>query len=140
MDMRKFDRIPAALVCGAISGAVILGIFGRLATATLAMIYGQPTNISLRGILEVVAVGAAAGTLGGVLIVMLRKVEEWSEIVRGVVAGLILFLASLFFALIRGRISIVPTAGQFFSLIVIAVFFLLYGVLVVLLIRRFERN
>ncbi len=45
------NSIDLALLAGAISGAILIGIFGRAALAIIAVAIDSPTNLSLRGAL-----------------------------------------------------------------------------------------
>ena len=51
--MSFYREITIALISGAAAGAVVLGIVGRMATAGVAYITGNTTNLSLSGVLEI---------------------------------------------------------------------------------------
>ena len=62
-----------ALLAGSVSGAIVLGIIGRAAMAVEAVATDSPTNLSLRGALEFVVLGGLAGSVGGLLLLLARK-------------------------------------------------------------------
>ena len=72
--MGYYREMPSALVAGAVTGALILGIAGRGATAVVSLLSGSPLNLSLRGVSEVVIVGTLVGAIGGVLLLVLKSV------------------------------------------------------------------
>ena len=62
-------RLGTALVLGALSGAVFLGMGGRLAMRLFALATTRSAGFTLRGSLNVVFAGAIVGAVGGVLVV-----------------------------------------------------------------------
>ncbi len=63
--MSYYREAPLALIAGAVTGALVLGIAGRGATSGLTLVTGNALNLSLRGMLEVVIVGTLVGAIGG---------------------------------------------------------------------------
>jgi len=83
--------LPLALALGTASGALLLGLGGRLVMRLFAVATGRPGAFSLRGTLTVVFAGAVAGLIGGVLF---WAVERWlprHTLLRGLVFGLLCF-------------------------------------------------
>ena len=89
--MTHLRTLPLALALGTASGALLLGLGGRLAMRLFAVATGRPGAFSLRGTLTVVFAGAVAGLIGGVLF---WAVERWlprHTLLRGLVFGLLCF-------------------------------------------------
>ena len=57
-----------ALFIGTITGALFLGVGGRLVMRGLAIASGRPAGFSFGGTFSVVLSGAIAGVIGGVLL------------------------------------------------------------------------
>jgi len=87
----RLRALPLALALGTASGALLLGLGGRLAMRLFALATGRPGAFSLRGTLNVVFAGAVAGLIGGAL---LWAVERWlprRPLPRGLAFGLLCF-------------------------------------------------
>ena len=77
---------------GIVSGAVVLGLGGRLAMAGLVLVRGARPEFSAGGSLEVVLVGAFFGAIGGALsAVLARLAPNAGPAVRGALVGLAVF-------------------------------------------------
>lgn len=131
--MRARRPILAAVVTGAIAGAVVLGLAGRAAMAAIAVTIGSPANLSLLGVVEVVAVGAILGAAGGLLALLARKLLPGTRAGRVVLVAAILFG----FSLARGRVD--WSAGEFLvpTLAAAALIFLVYAAAEDLLLGRY---
>lgn len=136
--MRYYRELALALLAGAVTGTLVLGIAGRAATAGVALITGNALNLSLMGGLEVVIVGALVGAVGGVLLLVLRSVHGDSELARGITVGAILFVCSFLVAWVSGKIALGLSSIQLFMLGVVAIMFMVYGVCADVLLTRFE--
>jgi hypothetical protein len=136
--MKYYNGALLALLAGAISGAIILGLAGRVATAGVALITGNSLNLSLRGVLEVVIVGTFVGAIGGVLLLALRNVYPGNRFVLGIIVGIILFVCSIFFVSVSGRVAFDGSFIQFFTLGVVAAVFVIYGIWTAALLIRFN--
>ena len=138
--MKYYREILLALLAGAVSGALVLGIVGRAATAGVALVIGNSLNLSLKGILEVVIVGMFVGAVGGVLLLMLKNVFRGNGLALGIIVGLIMFVCSTIFVIISGRVTFDMSFIQFFVFGVLTFIFVIYGILLSALFTRFNRN
>jgi len=77
---------------GGIVGALVLGAGGRLSMAGLMLMRAQQPAFTLGGTMDVVAVGALYGLVGGVLLIPLRRLVESRKLRRGVTLGLLLLI------------------------------------------------
>lgn len=127
-----------AVAAGAIAGAVILGIIGRLATVGVAIVTGFPLNLTARGWFEVAVAGAAVGAVGGVLLNAMRSRLQPPK--RGVIVGAVLFGAMAVASWAGGRIGAGAPAVTWITLAVVAVVFVVYGLGADVLLDRFEKR
>lgn len=118
-----------ALLIGTITGALFLGVGGRLVMRGLAVASGRPSGFSVGGTLSVIVSGAIAGVIGGILLFAFAQFVPALLRVRGLIFGLLCYL--------------VATPGfRPPQLLVFALFvptFLGYGIATVLLYERFTR-
>jgi len=128
------------MLIGAVSGILILGVVGRAATAGIALVTGNSINLSLRGALEVVAIGAFIGAIGGILLLVFRNLCRGNGIACGIIAGLVLFICSTIFLSVDGKFAFNMSVMQVFTLSVVAAVFMIYGVFTSKLIKRFNGN
>jgi hypothetical protein len=134
------DSNAKVVIAGAIVGGSVLGIGGRLATAGVALLIGDPPNLSLAGVLEVILIGTAVGAIGGLMLVPLERSGGNPAWRRGVLLGATLFAGCWLASWVSGRL-----AGTFdpvtpLTLGVVLIVFLIYGVVVAALASRTERN
>lgn len=87
-----------------------------------------------------VIVGALAGAVGGIVLLVLRGMNRGSELARGIIVGAILFVSSCLLAWISGKIAFGVSSIQLLTLGVVAIIFLVYGVCAAVLLTRFERS
>ncbi len=132
----KMNRSLLFFTAGALSGALILGIAGRAATASLAHLYSFPLNLSLKGVLEAIILGAVVGGLGGLLLNVLQRGWNRHPIFAGMTVGVILFGVTTLLFLIRGRFTIDLSLLQSLTLAVAFILFLVYGITVAALSAR----
>ncbi len=137
--MNESPSTSSALFAGAIAGALILGLAGRLVLAGVALASGNPTNLSFRGLVMVTLVGAVVGAIGGILVLVLRRSYRGSGPGRGLAAGAIMFLGSILVALVTGKLPGISPI-QALTLAVVAAIFLVYGVSADALLSRVERD
>ena len=116
-----------ALIAGAISGALVLGVLGKLALAVVALVTGLPTNLSPRGMLEAALIGAVVGALGGALLPTLRAAMPGAGPRRGVLLGMLLFVTTTSLALIAGLVRVEPLPVLSATLFVVVVTFIGFG-------------
>src|SRR5213592_3391570 len=65
---KRLKRFTTAVVAGAATGAVFLGVGGRLAMHAFALATARAAGFTLRGSLNVVFAGAITGAIGGLLL------------------------------------------------------------------------
>jgi len=135
-----YREMPSALVAGAVTGALILGIAGRGATAVVSLLSGSPLNLSLRGVSEVVIVGTLVGAIGGVLLLVLKSVFRGAGPARGAMVGVVLFACSALVSWVKGKVAFSVAPTQLFTLIVAVTIFIVYGVCLDALMARIRRR
>lgn len=135
--MRYYRQVPLALLTGAVTGAFVLGIAGRMATAVIALITGHAPNLSLSGGLEAVVVGTLVGAVGGIPLLAVRSVHSRSKLVRGTTVGGMLFICSGLGASIFGKITLGVSSVQLVMLGIVAIMFIVYGICADTLLTRF---
>ncbi len=138
--MRYYREVLLALLAGAISGALVLGIAGRVTMAGVALINGNSLNLSLKGVLEVVIVGTLVGTVGGGILFAFRSVYRSYGFASGIIVGVILFVSSTFLVVVSGSINFDMSFIQFLTLSFVFTMFMIYGVCASALLQRFKRN
>jgi len=120
LPLTRLRTLPLALAIASASGALLLGLGGRLVMRLFALATGRPGAFSLRGTLTIVLAGAVAGLVGGAIF---WAVERWlprRPLPRGLAFGL------LGFAIASPGIR----PPQLLTFGLFAPFFLGYGVLV----------
>jgi len=125
--------LPLALALGTASGALLLGLGGRLVMRLFVVATGRPGAFSVRGTLTVVFAGAVAGFVGGALFWTVGRWLPRRPLLRGLAFGLLCFAIA--------SPGIRPPQLLTFGLF--APFFLGYGLVVAYAwarIARSERN
>ena len=115
---RRFLRTSLAL--GSVVGAVFLGIGGRIAMRTFALMEGREPGWTFEGSLTVVFMGAVFGTIGGFLLWLGRRWFRRSPIARGAI-----FWIPLTALFLRGLSPLTQD-----SLIAFLPFYVAYGIVV----------
>lgn len=87
-------RFTIALLLGAITGALFLGVGGRLAMHAFALATARSAGFTLGGSLNVVWAGAIAGVIGGLLLVLIERFMPQRLWPRGVLFATICYLIS----------------------------------------------
>jgi hypothetical protein len=131
-----------AVVVGALSGAVILGLLGRLAMAGLALAMGRASNLSLRSVLEVVVIATVVGAVGGVIRQLLAFWLHRPGMIRGVFVGISLFVLSGMLSWWAGGFDELGTLTLSLpTLVMVAVVYVVFGITIEeLLVRRETRG
>ncbi len=126
----RIRSLLAALLVGTATGALFLGLGGRLVMRALALAAGRPPGSSFGGTFSVVLSGAIAGFVGGVLLFAAARFVRARPRFRGLIFGLLCY--------------VVATPGfrppQLLVFVLFAPTFLAYGVATVILYERFARN
>ncbi len=138
--MRDYRELIAALLAGAVAGALVLGIVGCAVMAGVSLVTENALNLSLKGALEVFIVGTLGGVLGGILLFTVRKVHRDCKMACGITVGAILFVLSFLFAWVSGNITLGLSSVQLLTLSEVAIMFLIYGICAVALLKRFEHS
>jgi hypothetical protein len=128
-------NMRSAVIAGATVGALILGLAGRAAMAGIALLEGVATNLTLRGVLETLILGALMGAVGGASLLEAGRRLGLTGIGAGLLVGAALFTGSLAVSWLGGAmqgagLASLPTLG------VAAVFFLAYGAATERVLRR----
>jgi hypothetical protein len=87
-------RIAQLLLAAVLSGAVFLGIGGRIAMRVLALAVGRPTNFGTGATAGIILIGAVLGLVGGIAFAIVASRLPGSPLVKGLLFGT-LFLAVL---------------------------------------------
>lgn len=87
--------LGVALTCGALVGAVVLGVAGRALLRLVAVRRGMPPGYSLGSTGEVIAVGLLYGAVGGLLLGGLGASRARHPLI-GALVGLLLFGIAFF--------------------------------------------
>ena len=135
--MSYYRETRFVLLAGA-TGALILGIVGRMSMAGVALFTGNTLHISMRGVLEVVIVGALVGAAGGILLLVLRRVYGVAGLVRGIIVGIVMFACSVLVYLLNGKSDYGLSHTQLLTVIVAAIIFMVYGICVDALLKPLE--
>ncbi len=126
----------ALLACaaGAATGAVVLGVGGYLAMAGVALVSSGQANLSATGALESAGLGALLGLAGGLLLHALAARPRGQ---RGVLVGLVLFVAAVAIGWLSGRIDFARPV-ILLTLAVAALVYVAFGVCTAALLARFR--
>ena len=136
--------LPAGVLVGALFGAFIGGIGGRIIMRLIFLIdretegaktdFGTIGEITIGGSFVLLVLSTIAGIIGGVLYVGLRRWLPWSGAGRGVFFGLLMLYGPGSIAISEVDLSIVEPALPIYAMF--AALVLLYGVGVALLTDR----
>ena len=124
--VERDSRTASAAVTGAAMGALILGLAGRAAMAGVALLEGEATRLSPRGVAETVLLGTLLGAVGGVSLLEARRRLGPRGLRAGLLVGSALFAGSLLVSWLGGMLDGAGLAGLP-SLVVAAALFLAYG-------------
>lgn len=127
-----------SVAAGAVSGALSLGLGGRLAMAALPLLTGGRPSFSWGGSFEVVLLGALYGVAGGVVLAYLRRRPPHGVVRRGLLLGVLLLAA----AWVTSSVGRSTAIGAPVSVLVVVALsgipFLLYGLLAEFLRERWS--
>ncbi|HEY5986067.1 MAG TPA: hypothetical protein VIV12_06720 [Streptosporangiaceae bacterium] len=85
-------RLATALLLGAATGAVFLGVGGRLVMHAFALATTGSGGFTPRGSLNVVFAGAVAGAIGGILLAIIVRFLPQRLWLRGVLFAAVCYL------------------------------------------------
>jgi hypothetical protein len=114
------------VVTGAVLGAVVPGLGGRLATAVLAAALGVPANLSAVGLAEATLVGSIWGVVGATVLLAIDR-SGFARLPRGVAAGAAPFVGSAMLAVAVGHGPDLGRAEGWATTLTAAAVFLLFG-------------
>jgi len=127
---RRVRSLLTALMAGTATGALLLGVGGRIVMRAFALATGRPSGFSVGGTFSVILSGAIAGCVGGVLLFAATRFVPAQLRFRGLIFGLLCYALA--------------TPGfrppQLFVFALFAPIFLAYGVATVTLYERFIRS
>lgn len=92
-DFKK--RISIGLVTGAVVGALIIGIGGRLAMRVIALMAGRQGGFSWGGTFDVITLGLLIGLFSGVVYGFVEKKGFSNYVLNGCLYGTLLFVVLL---------------------------------------------
>jgi hypothetical protein len=92
--MDHLRLVSVSLLLGAASGALCLGVGGRLAMRAFALATARPPGFSLGGTLGVIFAGAIAGLLGSVIYLVVRRLLPSRLGGRGLAFSLLCYAAA----------------------------------------------
>lgn len=123
--MPSWRRVVRSALAGLVCGTLILGVGGRLLMRGIALASGGSGSFSLGGSLEVVAVGALYGTLGGLLLLAVpRRLGRWRSPTH---ACSLLVIVALSSAAARGAAAGVSMPGRLIAVLAFGGLFLAYS-------------
>jgi hypothetical protein len=124
-----------ALAAGALAGALVLGVGGRLLMAALVLLVGGQPSFTAGGSLTVVAVGTGYGAVGGLLVLLLLRRRPGGRLLAGVLLGLLL----LGVAWLTSPVGRRAAAGRLALILALAVpTFVVWGLLATVLLARWH--
>ena len=85
-------RFTTAVVAGAATGALFLGVGGRLAMHAFALATARSAGFTVRGSLNVVFAGAIAGAIGGLLLAVIARFLPQQRWLRAVLFGVVCYV------------------------------------------------
>ena len=86
------NRFTTVVLAGAASGALFLGVGGRLAMHAFALATARSAGFTVRGSLNVVFAGAIAGAIGGLLLAVIARFLPQQRWLRGVLFGVVCYV------------------------------------------------
>jgi len=86
------NRFTTAVVAGAATGALFLGVGGRLAMHAFALATARSAGFTVRGSLNVVFAGAIAGAIGGLLLAVIARFLPQQRWLRAVLFGVVCYV------------------------------------------------
>jgi len=89
---KRLNRFTTAVLAGAASGALFLGVGGRLAMHAFALATARSAGFTVRGSLNVVFAGAIAGAIGGLLLAVIARFLPQQRWLRGVLFGVVCYV------------------------------------------------
>jgi hypothetical protein len=128
--VKKHNQIPLALLVGAISGAFVLGIAGRFVMAGVALFTNNNPNLSNSGFWEVILLGTYIGIVGGVLLLLIKKIFPRWGLLNGIVIGVILFICSWFISNVASKTELTTYTSRWLTFIAVAFVYIIFGIII----------
>jgi len=127
--MKPHNNIFLTVVAGAISGILVLGIFGRIVTTCIEFTMRNKIHYSLPGLFEIVLVGLIVGAIGGFVYFIIKYLYQIRNLTIGLFVGLIMFLCSTIYMVLTDRVAF--GIGPTYLLLAMAIIvFILYGIFI----------
>ncbi len=95
LSIAHIRRFATAVVVGAASGALCLGVGGRLAMHAFALATARSAGFTVRGSLNVVFAGAIAGAIGGLLLAAIERFLTQRLWLRGALFGVVCYVIAI---------------------------------------------
>jgi intracellular septation protein A len=133
------NSILRGVVCGGISGLLVLGIALRLGTIGIAYLYGSNVNLSVRNLIEFLVAACLIGVFGGITIVIADLFIRLRRAVLITVNSAFLAALSVVPALIGKPGLMLHTEKGLILMSLVVSMLVLYNVVTLALIERFDQ-
>lgn len=137
--MNKLQKNIRSILSGAIAGAVVLGLIGRVAAEIISSLMGKSSNLSSPGIIEALFVGTALGIAGGLLHIQTRKIKLFNRLIQSIILGIILFSLSILVSVLFMNLKINFSPPQILTLVTVFCVFIIYGIGLDLLFNQLKQ-
>ena len=133
--MARLRAVLLAFAAGALAGALVLGMGGRLLMAALVLQAGGQPSFTAGGSLAVVAVGTGYGAVGGLLLLLFLRRRPGAGLRAEALLGLLL----LGVAWVTSPVGRRAAAGRLALVLGLAVpAFVIWGLLATVLLARWH--
>jgi hypothetical protein len=131
----RFQAALLALAAGAVAGALVLGVGGRLLMAIVVLLAGGQPRFSTGGSFEVLVLGTGYGAGGGLLIPLLPRTVGARQRQAAALLGVLLFAV----AWLTSSVGRGAAAGRRPLIVLLALpAFVLWGILATTLYARWH--
>lgn len=120
-------KVLRAVLAGIVAGILVLGLLGRAAMAMVEAATSDAATPSTGDVLEVVAISALLGALGGLLLLAPLGIPRSSRLVRGPAVGIVLLAGTLLVSWISGWIGPDAATVQPVTLLVALLTYVAFG-------------
>jgi hypothetical protein len=131
----RLQAAPLALAAGALAGALVLGVGGRLFMAIVVLLGGGQPSFSPGGSFEVLLVGTGYGAGGGLLLPLLVRTVGARRRLAAAMLGVLLFAV----AWMTSSVGRGAAAGRLPLIVLLSLpVFVLWGILATALYARWQ--